>query len=202
MNYQRIHDAIIDRARNRTLLGYRERHHVIPRCLGGTDKSENLVELTAREHFVVHKLLVELYPTETKLIYAYWMMSRNISNSKYSRDYLVSARDYEHARRLFSEASSKHQRGKTLTEEHKEALSIAAKTRKTRTPIKHSEETKQKLSSLWKGTTRSLEDRQKISNGQLGKKRKIVTCPHCGKTGGNNGMTHWHFDNCKFKIKL
>ena len=35
MNYQRIHDAIIDRARNRTLQGYREKHHVIPRCMGG-----------------------------------------------------------------------------------------------------------------------------------------------------------------------
>ena len=41
MNYQRIHDA----------------HHVIPRCLGGTDDKSNLVELTAREHFIVHKLL-------------------------------------------------------------------------------------------------------------------------------------------------
>jgi len=46
MNYQRIHDAIIDRARNRTLTGYTERHHVIPRCLGGTNDKENLVKLT------------------------------------------------------------------------------------------------------------------------------------------------------------
>ena len=43
MNYQRIHDAIIDRARNRTLQGYLERHHVIPRCLGGTDINGTLI---------------------------------------------------------------------------------------------------------------------------------------------------------------
>lgn len=61
MNYQRIHDAIIDRARNRTLLGYRERHHVIPRCMGGTDDNDNLVELTSREHFIVHLLLAEIH---------------------------------------------------------------------------------------------------------------------------------------------
>jgi predicted phage tail protein len=199
MNYLRIHDAIIDRAHNRTLTGYVEKHHVIPRCLGGTDDKANLVALTAREHFIIHKLLCEIYPNETKLIYAYWMMSRNISNSKYNREYSVSSKDYERARRLFSDISSKQQLGKTLTDEHKKALSIAAKTRRTRSAIKHSEKTKQHLSSLWKGTTRSLEDRQKISDGQRGKQRKIVTCPHCGKSGGNNGMTHWHFDNCKFK---
>lgn len=199
MNYRRIHDAIIDRARNRTLQGYRERHHVIPRCLGGSNDKLNLVELTAREHFIVHKLLCEIYLNEPKLIYAYWMMSRSISNSKYIREYSVSSKDYERSRRLFSDISSKQQLGKTLTDEHKKALSVAAKTRKTRSPITHSEKTKQHLSSLWKGTTRSLEDKQKISNGQRGKQRKIVTCPHCGKSGGNNGMTHWHFDNCKFK---
>jgi hypothetical protein len=199
MNYQRIHDAIIDRASNRTLQGYREKHHVIPRCMGGVDTADNLVELTAREHFIIHKLLVEIYPTESKLVYAYWMMSRNVSNSNYKREYRVSSRDYEYARKLFSEVSSKHQKGKRLTDEHKKALSIAAATRKTRSPIKHSDETKHKLSVLWKGTTRSIEDRQKISAGQLGKKRKIVTCPHCGKTGGNNGMAQWHFEKCKFK---
>jgi len=199
MNYQRIHDAIINRARTRTLYGYYEQHHVIPRCLGGTDDKENLVKLTAREHFIVHKLLVEIYPTHSKLVYAYWMMSRNISNSKYKREYKISSRDYEYARKLFSEVSSKQQRGKTLSEEHKKKLSEAAKTRKTRIPIKHSAETKQLLSSLWKSTTRSAEDRKKISDGQRGKKRKIVTCPHCGKSGGNNGMTKWHFDNCKNK---
>jgi hypothetical protein len=199
MNYQRIHDAIIERASNRTLQGYREKHHVIPRCMGGVDTADNLVELTAREQFIIHKLLVEIYPTESKLVYAYWMMSRNVSNSKYKREYRVSSRDYEYARKLFSEVSSNHQKGKRLTDEHKKALSIAAATRKTRSPIKHSDETKLKLSVLWKGTTRSIEDRQKISAGQLGKKRKIVTCPHCGKTGGNNGMAQWHFEKCKFK---
>ena len=74
MNYQRIHDAIIDRARTRMLQGYYEWHHVIPRCLGGTDDKSNLVELTAREHFIVHKLLCKIYPNEHKLVYAYWMM--------------------------------------------------------------------------------------------------------------------------------
>ena len=56
MNYQKIHDAIIERAKTRKLEGYKERHHIIPRCLGGTDDNENLVDLTAREHFIIHLL--------------------------------------------------------------------------------------------------------------------------------------------------
>lgn len=208
MNYQRIHDAIIDRARNRTLTGYVEKHHVIPRCLGGTDKSANLVELTAREHFVVHKLLVEIYPDEHKLVYAYWMMSRNISNSKYARDYKVSSREYDRAKKLFSKVSSIRQKGKKLSDEHKQKLRDAAKTRKPRTPIKHSEETKQKLSALWKGTTRSIEDRKKISEGQRGikkrpythkKKPEPVQCPYCNKIGSPRGMYNWHFNKCRNK---
>jgi hypothetical protein len=40
---------------------------------------------------------------------------------------------------------------------------------------------------------------KKISVKNRGKRGNYVTsiCPHCGKTGGINGMTRWHFDNCK-----
>jgi hypothetical protein len=61
MNYQRIHDAIIERAKTRKLEGYKERHHIIPRCIGGTNDLENLVNLTAKEHFIIHLLLAEIY---------------------------------------------------------------------------------------------------------------------------------------------
>jgi len=63
MNYKRIHDAIIDRAKNRILTGYKERHHITPRCMGGSNDLENLVDLTAREHFIIHLLLAEIYDT-------------------------------------------------------------------------------------------------------------------------------------------
>jgi len=56
MNYQKIYDQIIERAKNRKLEGYKEKHHIIPKCLGGPDNKENLVELTAREHFLCHLL--------------------------------------------------------------------------------------------------------------------------------------------------
>ena len=51
---------------------YYELHHILPKCLGGDDYSENLVLLTAREHFIAHKLLTKIYPDNKKLIFALW----------------------------------------------------------------------------------------------------------------------------------
>lgn len=51
---------IIARAQSRQTQGYVERHHVIPRSLGGINESDNLVALTAREHFVCHLLLTRM----------------------------------------------------------------------------------------------------------------------------------------------
>ena len=95
MNYQRIHDAIIDRAHNRTLQGYRERHHVIPRCMGGTNDKTNLVYLTAREHFIIHKLLCKIYLDNKKLMHAYWLMANKTQSGNQQRLYNVSSREYQ-----------------------------------------------------------------------------------------------------------
>jgi hypothetical protein len=57
MNYERIYNQIIERAKNRKLIGYKERHHIIPKCMGGNNNELNLVELTAREHFLCHWLI-------------------------------------------------------------------------------------------------------------------------------------------------
>lgn len=62
MNYVAQYLKLIERARNRILDGYKERHRVKPRCLGGDDVQENLVYLTPEEHYVAHQLLVKIYP--------------------------------------------------------------------------------------------------------------------------------------------
>ena len=77
MNYQRIYDSIISRAKERKLEAgtYKERHHIIPRCMNGTDDEDNLVDLTPEEHYVCHQLLVKIYPGNIKLMYAVRCMS-------------------------------------------------------------------------------------------------------------------------------
>ena len=103
MNYQKIHDAIIERAklekRKKSKDVYYERHHIIPRCLDGTDDKTNLVLLTAREHFVIHKLLCKIYPDNVKLQYALWAMC---NQNKFGIRHKVSSIEYN---RIKSETS-------------------------------------------------------------------------------------------------
>ena len=61
--YETWYATIIKNAKQRTLESYTETHHIIPRSLGGQDTKDNLVNLTAREHFVCHWLLTKIYPT-------------------------------------------------------------------------------------------------------------------------------------------
>jgi len=82
MDYERIYHALIDRARDRFLHQYSERHHVIPRCMGGSDELVNLVRLTPEEHFVAHQLLVKMYPKERKLKFALQAMLMDTGNQK------------------------------------------------------------------------------------------------------------------------
>ena len=95
MDYKKIHDKIIDRARVRKLEGYGEKHHIIPKCMSGTNQPNNLVKLTAREHFLIHWLLHEMYPDNTDLKYAFWSMCRNSGNQQ---RYKPSSRIYEYAK--------------------------------------------------------------------------------------------------------
>ena len=79
MNYTTHYQRLIARARIRALTGYRERHHVIPRCMGGDDSPTNLVGLTPEEHYVAHQLLVKMYPWSKKLLSAVVLMAQRYS---------------------------------------------------------------------------------------------------------------------------
>ena len=154
MNHQIIHDAIIDRARNRVLTGYVEKHHIIPRCLGGTDKSTNLVELTAREHFIVHKLLCKIYPAEDKLFFAYRMMAVMKNSKDNERDYYISNREFEEIRILANEKIGNAARGRKLLPKSQKSIEKQKATRKQNN-YKHSTETKKKISDSLSGRTLS-----------------------------------------------
>jgi hypothetical protein len=57
--YERIYLELIEKVKSRKIpkSEYKEVHHIIPRCMGGSDSKENLVDLTAREHYIAHALL-------------------------------------------------------------------------------------------------------------------------------------------------
>jgi hypothetical protein len=65
LNYKRIYDQLIEKRLTHKLYKsndlYTENHHIVPRSLGGSDSSDNMVRLTAREHLIAHLLLVKIY---------------------------------------------------------------------------------------------------------------------------------------------
>lgn len=85
MDYKRHYTRLIERARNRIIDGYVERHHVIPRCMSGSDYEGNLVSLTPEEHLIAHLLLVKMFPGNQKLLYAANMMV-NCENGIYNNN--------------------------------------------------------------------------------------------------------------------
>jgi hypothetical protein len=96
VNYQKHYDLLIERGLNRSITAYTERHHIIPKCLGGKDAG-NIVRLTPEEHYVAHQLLVKLHPNEPKLVYAARKMCHGRKSNKW----------YGWLRRKYAEAVSR-----------------------------------------------------------------------------------------------
>ena len=111
MNYQTLYNSIINNRTTNRYNGYTEKHHIIPRSLGGTNEQDNLVGLTAREHFICHYLLAKMYPKESvewyKMNHAFMMMKcYSMNNERY-----FNSRLYEALKLNFSSAMSKSQTG-------------------------------------------------------------------------------------------
>lgn len=121
MNYQKIHDRIIENAkaenREKKEGVYYEAHHIIPKCLGGKGSvtqyktHSNIVLLTAKEHYICHKLLCEIYPDNDNIFYAYWYMC-NVEAPNQNRTYKISMKEYERARIQYSQTISKRYKGR------------------------------------------------------------------------------------------
>lgn len=112
MNYKKIYNQIIENRKQNKFEGYTENHHIIPRSLGGSNKSDNLVSLSAREHFLCHFLLAKMYPKETfnwyKMNHAFMIMRCDslIRNKRY-----FNSRLYEALKKNFSSVMSFSQKG-------------------------------------------------------------------------------------------
>jgi hypothetical protein len=98
MNYERIYNQLIEKRKSSNLDGYVEKHHILPRSLGGSDSEDNLVKLTAREHFIAHLLLAKFKPCK-QTVYAVWMMQCKSDNQQ--RYDIKNSRMYAWARSEF-----------------------------------------------------------------------------------------------------
>lgn len=98
VTYEEFIQNILD-TRGRFACGdeYHERHHIVPKCCGGTNDENNLIDLYAREHYEAHKLLALENPENEKLVYAWWCMSV-ITNEYTQERYKLTENEYEEVR--------------------------------------------------------------------------------------------------------
>jgi hypothetical protein len=131
------YNNIISNAMSRTLPAsiYTEKHHIVPKCLGGADSKLNIVKLTAKEHFICHLLLTKMLDgiNKHKMIYA---ANRLLCISKNHQRYKINSTTYQYLKEKVSTARSIDQKGKPQTIESNKKRSATLRGRKTytRTP--------------------------------------------------------------------
>lgn len=164
MDYSKIYEQLmqnaIDYPKDEI---YKELHHIVPKCMGGTDNKSNLVHLTARQHFLAHWLLYKIHKTSS-LVHAWHSMSR-IGKGQEHRKINSHLFEYckKHRSKLLSESSkgkNNHFYGKHHTDE------VKLKMRKLHKELK-----------LWE--TRSETHRKNL----LASQQKPKTAEHRSKIG-------------------
>ena len=111
--YSKLYHKITSNAKERITEGYTELHHIIPQSMGGDNDKENLVQLTAREHFICHWLLIKMTEGEdrSKMLYALnGMKAENRYQERYHTK--ITARVYEKYRIEHAENHSKRMKGR------------------------------------------------------------------------------------------
>jgi hypothetical protein len=160
---------------------YVEKHHIIPRCIGGSDHRENIVSLTAREHFVCHLLLTKMTTGKVKQAMC-WAVGKFAQVNKNQRRNFTSW-EYQKIRENISFART----GKKHSNESRKKMSEKAKGRtpwnKGKTGVQeHSAESNKKRSETLKGRIRTEEFCQKVSNGKKGHKAGMTGKKHSEET--------------------
>lgn len=171
MTYEEFINNILE-TRGRFECGdeYHERHHILPKCMGGTDDEDNLIDLFAREHFEAHRLLAIENPKISGLQFAWWNMCQCPGSSKKREN--VTPEEYEEARVSFvlSISGKNHPMygihrfgednpmyGRCHNEEAKQRMSDIKKGENNPFFGKHhSEEHKAKLSEAYRGENAPL----------------------------------------------
>ncbi len=232
MDYQKIYDSLVkkfqglqDRDLANSKYFYVESHHVQPRCMGGSDESENLVFLPAREHFIAHRLLCKIHPEHSGIAWALYMMS-NVTRDR--RKYKVTARTYSFIKKELSRIGRDERSRENIRkgqikrfarpDQRKLAaeicrqrvwtLEMRAKASAAKKGKSLSDEHKEKIRVSQIGRTHSDQSKQKMSSSRSGKpvsdehKEKIRSALIGRKTGKRSDKTRRKISESKLARKI
>lgn len=168
-----INNILSERGRFNCGDEYCERHHIIPKCCGGTNDKNNLIDLFPKEHFIAHKLLANENSDNAKLVHAYSAMA--FMSNDYERRYELTPEEYQNARIALSELLKEKYKnkeshpsfGKHISDERKKLISRTNKGNKYCLGRKLSDETKRKIGEANKN--KGEETRMKMSKARKGK---------------------------------
>ena len=180
MDYQRQYELLIAKhGTHDKPAGYSERHHIVPKSMGGSNDTSNLTYLSAKAHFVAHHLLWRWH-RNSSMAYAFKCMSEMGSGERYRPTAAV----YSEAKAAFRQVN----RGKTLSTEHRAKLSKAHSGK----PM-----TSEKRACLLKvnlGRVCSAETRKKMA--EANSRLADVYCFSTGEIIAEAvGLTKWSKDN-------
>ena len=189
---------MIESRKNRKIDGYAEKHHIIPRSLGGANTKENIILLYPREHFIAHALLTKMFDgtEKDKMGFAFGMMLVAGEHQPNRLTYKPNSKLYDMARRVYAESIS-HQnsgrvawnRGIPRDDSVKKAVSDANKGRQAwNKGKKRTDEERRKMKEGWE---------QKLATGwkphNAGKKLQPLTDEHKAKiSAANKGNIPWN----------
>ena len=162
---------------------YTEKHHIIPKSMGGSDLSDNLILLTGREHFIAHVLLWKSYRNK-QTNFALWCMKM-----EKERNFLLSPKTYEQLKIEHSLFQSE----KMKIDNPMFKQSAKDKVSQSRVGSKVSKQAKLKMSIARKGVPKTKETKQKMSAASKGKPKseqhkKTMSINHYDASGKNNPM--------------
>jgi hypothetical protein len=182
-NYGAFYDRLIARARTRILAGYVEKHHVIPRCMGGRDSKANIVQLTAEEHYVAHQLLAKMHPDNFGLTWSAMAMTNGTSVMRRNN------KRYGWLRKKFALTLSIRSTGRKHSREAKAKMS-AARLGQKRGPYRIT-----KPFTASKGQPKSAAHREALSEAKRGNrnaigKRSIQSCENILNGVKRAGFAH------------
>ncbi len=203
--YTKWYYNIIQNAQNRNEIDknlYYEKHHIVPKSLGGDNKQDNLILLTGKEHFVCHWLLTKMTSDKNKYRMEYAFCFMRMPKRTKKEYYKIPGYLYEKLKINFAILNSKTHKGKIVSKEARENMSKAMKGRISQFKgKKHTNEAKLKQSiAAKKRPPKTKEQIQQIVKSRSWYRHSDETKQKISE--GNKGKTFSHTEEAKRKISL